>query len=395
MKQFALLVLFLALTTRTQAQSTTTSAPSQQGPFKFTITKTQGIVRVRESEDAPWQTVKVGMELTEGAEFETGPKSSVVFVIPPDETVALDRLGRLKLLRSNIVDGKVVTDLGMKYGRTRYEIEAAEREHDTHVRSPAATLAVRGTQVDLYDQPPFAPQATSFTGRATFRDAHKEVAFGNKGAGKTTVSTDKDSSAQLALTDSYVDPSISFARTPAEQKLIEQTVGKGGILSFDMTSNIPVIRGGVPLTTQEILASPPGALDFILTWTGNTDLNLIVSPISLNETIAPIFPLNHSTSGGQTAFDHRGGPNGGFEIVFWPANYPGSKPGPSDNLTYVAAVQYVTGEGTPFVLTVLDSQDTGLQPPLTGFAGPQVGKNLKTIVPAPARSTPPPGKKGR
>jgi hypothetical protein len=353
----ALLMVLLAVPLDAQTiPSTTTQA---QGPFKLIVTGVQGNAAARATESASWLPVAVGMELFEGAEIRTAHRSVVQFIIPPDQTVRLDRLGTLKILEAKFRDGSYVTELGMKFGRLNYSVEAPETQHQTRVRTPGTTLAVRGTQVSVSDEPPFAPSAMSFTGRAEFRDAKKQVAFGSKGGGKTKVSADKDSAAEFALSESYVDPSISFARTPAEQRLIEQTVSRGGILSFDAVNSIPVIRGGTPFSAEEVLANPPGPLDFILTWSGNADLNLSVALLGLNEIVSPVGTLNRSPSGGTTAFDHRGGPEGGFEVVFWPSNYPGSQPGPGDLETYVAAVQHVSGESTPFRLVVFDGEDAG------------------------------------
>src|SRR5437588_10982762 len=99
-----------------------TSAPVA---LTATITAIEGIVQVRQSEDAPWQKATVGMKLGEGAEFRTGPRSAVRFEIPPDQIVTLDRLGTVKLIEAIQRSDSVKTDLGMKYGRVRYDVEAA------------------------------------------------------------------------------------------------------------------------------------------------------------------------------------------------------------------------------------------------------------------------------
>ena len=125
--------------------------------LEATITGVEGLVQVRANENEPWVKAEVGMKLNELAEFRTGPKSAVRFVIPPDQTITLDRLGTLKLLQAVNDNGKLQTRLGMKYGRTRFDIEAAGREHDATIASPSSTLAVRGTQVSSYDQAPFPP----------------------------------------------------------------------------------------------------------------------------------------------------------------------------------------------------------------------------------------------
>jgi hypothetical protein len=116
-------------------------------------------VQVRAAEDQPWKPAAAGMEVDEGAEFRTGPRSAVQFVIPPDQTITLDRLGTIKVLQAVKDAGKVTTALGMKYGRTRYDIQAADLEHDSSIRSPGSTLAIRGTDVTFEDMAPVAPAA--------------------------------------------------------------------------------------------------------------------------------------------------------------------------------------------------------------------------------------------
>src|SRR5262245_51881617 len=100
-----------------------TTSPSTEH-LKAKVTGIEGIVQVRSAEDQPWQKATMGMEVGENAEFRTGPRSAVRFVIPPDQTITLDRLGTVKVLTAINQGGKLKTDLGMKYGRTRYDIEA-------------------------------------------------------------------------------------------------------------------------------------------------------------------------------------------------------------------------------------------------------------------------------
>jgi hypothetical protein len=193
-----------------------TSAPATQlvlpeGPLQVTVTGVDGIVRLRPTPTDKWVRAAIGMVLNEGAEFQTGPRSAVRFVIPPDQTVSLDRLGTVKILRANFENGKLFTDLGMKYGRTRYDIESAGRDHDAKVHSPSAVMAIRGTTVSLYDQPPFTPEAVSLTGRARFIVGNKVIPFGGKGQGKTKVNQSSNSPAETALSLTEIDPKGLFS----------------------------------------------------------------------------------------------------------------------------------------------------------------------------------------
>ena len=120
-----------------------------------TVTGVEGIVQFRESDDQPWQRADVGQKVSENGEFRTGPRSAVRFVIPPDHTITVDRLSTVKVLQAINDNGVIRTQMGMRYGRTRYSIEAAGREHESFITSPSATLAVRGTDFSSFDQRPF------------------------------------------------------------------------------------------------------------------------------------------------------------------------------------------------------------------------------------------------
>jgi hypothetical protein len=127
--------------------------------MKVYITEVKGLVQVRDDDTLPWRTRRAHMIVSQGAEFRTGPHSSVTCVIPPDQTFTLDRLGTVRVEEAAKHGDKITTDLIMKYGRTRYDIEAAGLEHEASIVSPSSTLAVRGTQVSLYDQPPFTARS--------------------------------------------------------------------------------------------------------------------------------------------------------------------------------------------------------------------------------------------
>ncbi|MDB5331446.1 MAG: hypothetical protein JWP03_2597 [Phycisphaerales bacterium] len=328
-----------ALTAPVLAQAGPASAPAVAGvqQMKIVVAEVKGLVQVRTAENAPWQIAKAGMELDQGAEFRTGPRSSVTCQIPPDQTLVLDRLGTVKIAEAIRTGNKVKTDMVMKYGRTRYDIEVAGAEHESTIRSPSSTLAVRGTDVSLYDQPPFTPVAESYHGRAVFRNAQRELRFGSKSL--TKLAADKNSPAETALAEQVVDPKDSSSRTRSEARYIADQTSKSAIFSFDTFANIPVIRNGPPpLTDAQLLAaapSLPGTLDVVLRWKGNADINLIVGdqagtdPIKLlsnfqpTEFLYPGFGLNHSKAGGTIPFDNRGGANGGTEIAYWKGtDYP-------------------------------------------------------------------------
>jgi hypothetical protein len=326
------------------------------------VVEVKGLVQVREGEGKPWKPAKVGMVLDQGAEFRTGPRSSVTCQIPPDQTLVLDRLGTVKIDEAIRSGKKIKTDVVMKYGRTKYDIETAGAEHESTIRSPGSTLAVRGTFVSLYDQPPFAPVADSFHGQAEFRNAHRQLLkFGGKTP--THVAADKNGVAETALAQSTIDPTSAQSRTRSENRYVQDQTSKSALFFFDSFAGIPVIRDGPPPPTDaQLLASVPslpGALDVVMRWQGNANLNLEVGVVTgtngltiennlatinnypVPEYLYPGFGQNHSPGGGTIPYDNRGGPNGGMEIAYWGANYP-------KGLYYITALQ---ASGGPALVT--------------------------------------------
>jgi hypothetical protein len=365
------LVAFMSSIALAQAVPATNGAIEH---LQATVTGVEGLVQVRSAEDQPWQKAAVGMVVGENAEFRTGPKSAVRFTIPPDQTVTLDRLGTVKVLQAINQDGKLKTNIGMKYGRTRYDIEAPGREHESTITSPSSTLAVRGTKVSVYDQRPFNAEAVSLTGRAEFRDFKKRTFFGGRNAGRTVVNTQTGSAAQLAQDRAIEDPGIRYARTAAEEKLVTSLLSSGATLSFDYEKGIRVIKGGDhPRVDGQLIPTLPGFLNFVLRWDGNADINLTVqSPNTnpaVNSTVYPVAGFNTTANGGTIPFDHRGGPKGGMEIAYW------LKPPPEGR--YFAGAQHISG---PNVVATLDVFQNGQRVPIN-FGGQQVQTSTTTVQP--------------
>jgi len=361
-----------------------------EGPLKITVVEVVGKVQARADGAGAWAEPAVGQELPEGAEFRTGVKSFIKVRIDSDQVITLDRLGVTKINKASFEEGVFKSEVAVKFGRVKYEIESAGRVHDATVRSATSTLAVRGTVFELYDQPPFTPQAISYTGAVLVRDARKQVRIGSKGSSKVQVDGDKQTAAETALASASFDPIINGARTPAEQRLIEQVIARGGIVSFDSPGGIPVVRGGMPLLFDEnnTVNLPGAGLNFVLNWTGDADLNLTVALPKFGDITTPVTNLNRTQSGGITAFDHRGGSTlGGFEIVFFDANYPGgaaTNP-PGGLVTFPGPT--INGRPTIIIPDLPGNQLTGAETYITSVnivTGTPIDFSLKTFVLDPA-----------
>jgi hypothetical protein len=343
-----------------QATAPTTGITLPEGPLQITITGVEGKVQARTSADKPWEPATVGLQLAEGAELRTGPKSAVRFSIGPDQTFALDRLGAIQILRANFESGKVFTDLGMKYGRTRYDIESAEREHDTKVRSPSSVLAVRGTKVSIYDQPPFAPRAVSLVGRAEFRDLKKQVTFG--GVGKTQVQQDSDTPAAFARDQTVTDPRGAFSARTESDHILQASLAVYGGTDFSSLGVFAILdsaRAGQFTTGGGVL--PIGRqLSFQAFWFGDPFADVDLSVISpLGELVSITSPTSPSTGRFTGEPVNNDGTNGiaddtgfGQENILWEVSYP---PG-----TYQVRAELRTGgQAQQTSVTVVATDDPG------------------------------------
>src|SRR4051794_29004019 len=98
------------------------TAPASQ-TLQATVTQLVGTAQARKSENDPWQQVKVGMTLPEGAEIRSNFHTKVVCHIPPDQDIIVDRGSYAKILIAQRAGNEVQTKIGMPYGRTQYQVE--------------------------------------------------------------------------------------------------------------------------------------------------------------------------------------------------------------------------------------------------------------------------------
>lgn len=288
------------------AGATTQGAPRKLRVF---VTAVQDPAEFRRNATAPWEKARVGLVLDENAEFRTGDKGSIRFNIPPGQTFTLDRLGSCKVAEAAFDGNKVKTTVGLEQGRVRMDINptgAASKSqiekvdfdsarmaeagvvHDTQIRSPNSALAVRGTRVSLLDQPPYAPLATSLTGRAEYLNTRRQaVAFGAAGA-RAQVQGDESSAADSSArrSRSEIPPAAGASAFDAAQ--LNRVLSTGGFLRGD------VVVGNASVDPLRDFAGVP--LVFLLQFgsenaTNFQDLNLaVVTPRSTTTT--PDFVAN-------------------------------------------------------------------------------------------------------
>jgi hypothetical protein len=307
------------------------AAPASAVALKAVISSVKGVVQVRVAEDQPWQPARQGMVLGQGAEFRTGLRSAVQFVIEPDQVITLDRLGTMKVLQAFQDHNKVTTDLGVKYGRARYDIQNADLEHQSTIRSPGSTLAIRGTDVTYEDQVPWVPSAVSRHGRAEFRSFNKNfMPFG--GTRHTVVAADKNGPAQQAITTTRIDPRTAFAgRSANEENLLLTLQSGGGIDSQGQQAlqSLAKYNGFAPAFIG--VPTVPGPLEIDLFWQSTltapnaTSVDLqVTDPKGKTASIANPVIGTGSAMATYTG-DNKGLTGSGEESVVWPLFFPAGK----------------------------------------------------------------------
>jgi hypothetical protein len=315
-----LLCLVLILNASTCLAQTTTSSSSQ---LQILVKAVQGGAQYRPAGEPRWKPLHIGDQLTEGVEFRTGPKGAIQFTVGTDQIFRVDRLTVVKVLRASLrTDGTIATDVGLQYGRVSKDVDAPERPHDDTIVSPSSTLAVRGTRVSLWDQPPYTPEAVSLTGHALFDTIGRQVvAFGAKGEGTAIVNADQPDPADNSLNTHLVDPADAYARTPDEEKLLADLITNGAVVVINNPDTLPIVKDATP--PPDPLVAPVGdvALEFVVRWSANTNINLemtVNGPATTHEFIYPALGLNSTPLGGHILFDDQGGPTGGYEIITYP-----------------------------------------------------------------------------
>lgn len=255
--------------------------------LKATVTGVRGIVQARGGEDQPWNFVKPGQVFDMGTEIRTGPRSAVQLAIPPDQTLTLDRLGTITLLQAVAERGKIITDVGMRYGRTKLQVETGGVEHESTIHSPAATLAVRGSEVTVQHD-----GMTSFAygeGHLEYinRYQRQAMAFGGDGV-KSRVTPERMSPPVNARASATVDGKGDFAgRTLAESLRVEEMAGVGGEDLRDLMFRRQGLAG---FSSSSFSAAPENTLIFDLFFFGGLDgitsVDLIVTDPN-GQTLSP------------------------------------------------------------------------------------------------------------
>ncbi len=195
----------------------------EEAQLRAVIVAIKGNVQIRQAEDQKWAPAKPGDVLGAGADIRTGLNSAVQLKIDPGHTVTIDRFSVVKLLTLAKNQGVIKTDVGMKYGRTRYDVEAAGAVHDARIHTPGTTLAIRGTstgtQTDAFTESTWVLQgAVNNTNKL-----RREMVRMDAATGKAMVTSDLVTPGAFAKNKAKNDGKGEFSgRQATDDMLVEQ-----------------------------------------------------------------------------------------------------------------------------------------------------------------------------
>lgn len=350
------------------AQPASLPAAAGMSKLKGVIAKVEGRASMKLTADGPWEPAKQGVEVAEGAEFRTGFPGRISVLLPPDQEIVVHRGSQVRLLLAEGRAGVVRTEIGLPQGKAEYKVEEAGIEHQAQIRSPGATLAVRGTEnMLLIDEPPFAPVAR-VSQPTVFRNLRGQLVNLGQAGQVAFVTGDKSSAAETALETTKVDPRSRFAgRSQGEQQILSYLsnfenfdASKYGVLGLILDPNFE--GGGVgvlPIGKQ---------LRFFIVWQGKpgTDVDMAVgSP--LGERVSIQNP--RVASSGVHLGNGRADKNGvGSETVLWEVSFPAG----------VYTVEAASKGRTPVTVRVFVTRDPLGKGTLVGDQGGTLSSRMPT-----------------
>ncbi len=127
------------------------SSGSQAKPGQITVLSVEGRAQKLVASDGKntWQPIKAGEKLSEQTVIRTGFRSSVVLRFADRGEVTVRNATKMGIGEFRKSGDSVRTRLGLKYGAVRASVDSSRGPNDWQVRTPVATLSVRGTSGDV------------------------------------------------------------------------------------------------------------------------------------------------------------------------------------------------------------------------------------------------------
>lgn len=241
-------------------------------PRRASVVRLSGKVRHRlpsaGEHPGAWLLTKVGDELPEGAELETGIRSSVELRVKASDAAdsapgagqvfTIDRASRVMLREMLRVERTDKTTVDLPYGRVKFDVTSATIANDVQIQAPDACLAVKGTRGLIDVAAGHATEARGIEGNTGVF----EVRFGARPAGggagvgarpggggnhavtatvrgRESVDHAAPTAAGLALRAGTIDPGASHARQGDERRAVHRLPGGALGLPPGRNSGLP------------------------------------------------------------------------------------------------------------------------------------------------------------
>lgn len=144
------LALSAALGQETKKKKVEALPEGQTRVFKAIVMEVRGTAQVRAGKDKKWVALKVNDALDPGALVRTGRGARVALRVGPNASVLVERHSRVAIPEI-VQDGQVLrTRVELRFGKADMRVDRVGLENDFQVKTPTATLAVRGTAYRLW-----------------------------------------------------------------------------------------------------------------------------------------------------------------------------------------------------------------------------------------------------
>ncbi|MDD5085126.1 MAG: FecR family protein [Candidatus Omnitrophica bacterium] len=115
-----------------------------------TLTNVKGIVLIQKLGATQWNPASDGMQLTMGDAVKTGKDGSVKIEFKDGGTLTLQKETDIKVLRAEEKEKTTQTEVDMKIGKLRAQIQKLKAGSKFDVKTPVSVATVRGTTYDLF-----------------------------------------------------------------------------------------------------------------------------------------------------------------------------------------------------------------------------------------------------
>ena len=206
-------------------------------PLKATVVSVEGIAQKRLASDPKgrWETIEVGDVLGELTLIRTGLGTKVVLKFADRGNVTVKSATKIGIGEFRKRGELVTMRVGLKYGAMRARVDSARGPNDFRVKTPVATLSVRGSGGRFgFSEMGLGAHSTEHTWRV-FGQGNRVM---NLGEGEST-DGNLTHSAELASTlrDTQMSDPHDYSDAVAARNL-RNNGGGSGIIGFAGNSNV-------------------------------------------------------------------------------------------------------------------------------------------------------------